>query len=153
LLTDLEVSDLEEIAWIWHWCDGRWTVEEDQKALKTGCAVEALPLTTAERLQPVLALLSVVAVALVQLRDAGRTAEAAVRPATELFSEESVAVLAVWRFGTPRTDLTMAEFSLALGRLGAIRIAVTMDGRGCWCSGVVGRNSRRCFGVRRRLAS
>ena len=118
LVTDLEVSDLEDIVRLLHWYGGRWTVEDYHKALKTGCAVEALPLTTAERLQPVLALLSVVAVSLLQLRDAGRTVEAEVRPATTLFSEESVAVLAAWRYGAPRTDLTIAEFCWALGRLG-----------------------------------
>jgi hypothetical protein len=118
LLTDLEVANLEDIVRVLHWYGGRWTVADYHKALKTGCAVEALQLTTAERLQPVLALLSVVAVALLQLRDAGRTAEAKERPATELFSEASVAVLAAWRFGMPRTDLTMTEFCWALARLG-----------------------------------
>lgn len=118
LLTDLEVTDLEDIVRILHWYGGRWTVEDYHKALKTGCAVEALQLTTASRLRPVLALLSVVAVSLLQLRDAGRAPEAEVRPATDVFSVEAVAVLAGWRFGAPRTDLTLGEFSLALARLG-----------------------------------
>jgi hypothetical protein len=118
LLSDLEVSTLEDVVRDLHWYGGRWTVEDYHKAMKTGCAVEALQLTTVERLQPVLALLSVVAVSLLELRDAGRTAEAQVRPATEVFSAESVAVLAGWRYGVPRTDLTLAEFCWALGRLG-----------------------------------
>lgn len=86
--------------------------------MKTGCGVETLQLTTAARLRPVLGLLSVVAVSLLQLRDAGRAPAAAVRPATELFSEETVAVLAVWRFGIPRTNLTIREFTQTLARLG-----------------------------------
>lgn len=118
LLTDLGVTDLEDIVRILHWYGGRWTVEDYHKAMKTGCAVEALQLTTAERLRPVLALLSVVAVSRLELRDAGRAPEADICPATELFSEEGVAILAVWRYGTPRTDLTVREFSLALARLG-----------------------------------
>jgi hypothetical protein len=118
LLTDLEVNDLADLVRILHWYGGRWTVEDYHKALKTGCAVEALQLTTVDRLEPVLALLSVVAVSLLELRDAGRTPEAEVRPATELFSEEAVAVLAAWRYGVPRTDLTLSEFCWALGRLG-----------------------------------
>jgi hypothetical protein len=118
LLSDLEVGTLEDVVRALHWYGGRWTVEDYHKAMKTGCAVEALRLTTVERLRPVLALLSVVAVSLLELRDAGRTAEARVRPATEVFSEASVAVLAGWRYGVPRTDLTLAEFCGALGRLG-----------------------------------
>ena len=107
LLTDLEVADLEDIVRLLHWYGGRWTVEDYHKALKTGCGVETLRLTTASRLRPVLALLSVVAVSLRQLRDAGRAPEADVRPATELAS--AVAVLAGWRYGVPRRDLTLRE--------------------------------------------
>jgi hypothetical protein len=118
LLTDLEVNDLADVVRILHWYGGRWTVEDYHKALKTGCGVETLQLTTADRLQPVLALLSVVAVSLLQLRDADRSAGAEVRPATELFSEDAVAVLAGWRFGVVRTDLTIRQFTLALARLG-----------------------------------
>jgi hypothetical protein len=118
LLTDLEVADLEDIVRIVHWYGGRWTVEDYHEALKTGCGVEALQLTTADRLRPVLALLSVVAVSLLQLRDADRAPEAEVRPAAQLYSADAVAVLAGWRFGVPRTDLTIREFTLALGRLG-----------------------------------
>jgi hypothetical protein len=118
MLTDLEVNDLEDVVRILHWYGGRWTVEDYHKALKTGCGVETLQLTTASRLQPVLALLSVVAVSLLQLRDADRVSGAEVRRATELFSEDAVAVLAGWRFGEVRTDLTIREFTTALARLG-----------------------------------
>lgn len=118
LLTDLAVDDLEAVERMLHWYGGRWVVEDYHKALKTGCAVESLQLTSAGRLEPALALLSVVAVSLLQLRDAGRGAEAGTRPATESFSEESVAVLSAWRYGAPRADLTAAEFCWALGRLG-----------------------------------
>lgn len=118
LLTDLEVADLSDITRTLHWYGGRWTVEDYHKALKTGCGVEALQLTTAARLRPVLALLSVVAVSLLQLRDADRAPDAEVRPATGLFPVAAVAVLAGWRFGVPRTDLTIREFTTALARLG-----------------------------------
>jgi hypothetical protein len=52
-----------------------------------------------------------------QLRDAGRREDAAERPATELFPEPHTRVLSAWRFGSAR-GLTLAEFILALGRLG-----------------------------------
>ena len=47
------------------WYERRWTVEDYHKAQKTGCQIEAPQFTTEERLQPVIALLSVVAVLLV----------------------------------------------------------------------------------------
>jgi hypothetical protein len=68
LLTDLQVADLDDLTRALHWYGGRWVVEEYHKAMKTGCAIEALQFTAVERLQPVLALLSVVAVYLLQLR-------------------------------------------------------------------------------------
>lgn len=117
LLTDLPAEGLEDVARLLHWYGGRWVIEEYHKALKTGCGVERLQFTSAERLRPTLALLSVVAVHLMQLRDAGRRADAAERPAAELVPAPWVRVLGAWRYGTPR-ELTIAEFALALGRLG-----------------------------------
>ncbi len=70
--------------------------------MKTCCGVEALQFTTVERLRPVLALLSVVAVHLLQLRDAGRQADAAVRPATDVFPDAYVNLLGAGRFGSSR---------------------------------------------------
>ncbi len=117
LLSDLEVTTLEEIVRALRWYGGRWTVEERHKAMKTGCGVEGLQFTAAARLQPVLALLSVVAAHLLQLRDAGRLPGADTRPATEIFPAVYGRELSVWRHGVPR-ELTIPEFILALGRLG-----------------------------------
>ena len=74
--------------------------------------------TARERLEPVIALLSVVAVRLLQLRAADRRADADRRLARELVAEEYVAVLSAWRFREVRQDLTVHEFFLALARLG-----------------------------------
>ncbi len=50
--------------------------------------------------------------------DVGMPPKTAGRPTTDWFSAEVVAVLAGWRYGVLRTDLTLPEFTLALGRLG-----------------------------------
>jgi Transposase DNA-binding len=117
LLTNLEVADLDAIVRMLAWYGARWVVEDFHKAMKTGCGVEDLQFTSTARLEPVLALLSVVAVFLLGLRDAGRRADAETRPSTDLFPAWYGGLLSVWRFGTMR-DLTIAEFILALGRLG-----------------------------------
>lgn len=74
--------------------------------------------TDEERLRPMIAVLSVVAVFLVQLRDAAWRPDAATRQATELVSPAHGAVLSRWRWGVLRSDLTVPEFCLAVARLG-----------------------------------
>jgi hypothetical protein len=60
----------------------RWRIEEFHKALKTGCRVEFRQLQTAERLERVVAVSSVVATRLLQLKTAAH--ETPDRPAREL---------------------------------------------------------------------
>jgi hypothetical protein len=93
----------------------RWENEELHKAQKTGCSIAKPQLRRAGRLEPLLGLVSVVAVGLLQLRDAARCAEAAARPATEVFP--AVAVLSRHRSGQPR-ELSLRAFLYALARLG-----------------------------------
>jgi Transposase DNA-binding/Transposase Tn5 dimerisation domain len=117
LLTNLAVTSVAE-AWEkvdWYTC--RWVVEEYHKGQKTGCAIEAPQFTTPEALQPMIALLSVVAVALLNLRDLSRRAETKDLPAERVVPAEHVEVLSAWRYGERRA-LTVAEFTLALARLG-----------------------------------
>ena len=117
LLTNLLVGAVEQ-AWEkvdWYTC--RWVVEEYHKCQKTGCAIESPQFTTAAAMQPMIALLSVVAVALLNLRELSRRAETKGLPASRLLSEESVAILSGWRYGE-RRPLTVEEFFLALARLG-----------------------------------
>lgn len=61
--------------------------------------------------------LSVLAVALVNAREAARDEARAGRPATDYFESLGVRVLSVWRHGEER-PLTVREYILALGRLG-----------------------------------
>ena len=81
LLTNVPVTNVAE-AWT---CVGyyecRPVIEEYHKAQKTGCGIENPQFTRAERLEPMIALLSVVAVLLVNLRAAARQPERAAQPA------------------------------------------------------------------------
>ena len=118
LLTNGKTEDAEQAdeRVLWYCC--RWMVEEYHKGQKTGCGIELPQFTCVERLAPMIALLSVVAVGLLQLRWASRCPEAQKRWAAELMPETHVAVLSAWRFKKVRLDLTVHEFCLALARLG-----------------------------------
>ena len=117
LLTNLPVETAEQ-AWEkveWYCC--RWVVEEYHKAQKTGCNIEDPQFTFVERLQPMIALLSVVAITLLNLRDLSRDAQLRDLPATVIIDEELVDILSGWRYREQRL-LSVREFFLALARLG-----------------------------------
>lgn len=109
-----------EDAWqkcAWYIC--RWVVEEFHKAQKSGCRIEELQFRTEAALQPMIALLSVVAVMLLNLREAARRPDAKERPATEVIEPIYEEVLRDWRHKTKRVEeLTVYEFYMALARLG-----------------------------------
>jgi Transposase DNA-binding len=118
LLTNEPVQTFEDALRVTGWYERRWVVEEYHKAQKTGCRVEDLQFTTTARLEPAIALLSVVAVTLLNLREAARRPDAETRRADTVVSSEYVEVLSLKRYGPVRMDLTVREFFLALARLG-----------------------------------
>ena len=82
------------------WLDGmsrRWIIEEYHKSKKTGCQIEDMQFTTTDRLEPAIALLSVVAVTLLNLRDASRRPDAKINLATTILAPDDVEVLSLWR--------------------------------------------------------
>jgi hypothetical protein len=96
----------------------RFVVEEYHKAQKTGCQIEDLQFETAQALQPMISLLSVVAVLLLNLRIACRQPDADTRRATELVDQEYEEILRAWRYTKPRGEMSIKEFYMALARLG-----------------------------------
>ncbi len=86
--------------------------------MKTGCGIENPQFETEERLQPAIALLSIVALTLLSLRDASRSPDANVRPATEIIHRDYVEVLSIWRHKRSCPRWTVHEFFYALARLG-----------------------------------
>lgn len=117
LLSNVPVTTADEAWERVDWYLLRWVIEEYHKAQKTGCSVEGPQFETAAALRPLVALLSVVAVLLLNLRALSRQPEARGLPATALVGEEWVTVLSGWRYQESRA-LTVAEFFLALARLG-----------------------------------
>jgi hypothetical protein len=118
LLTNCKVATLEDAWERVDWYEKRWVIEEYHKAQKTGCAIEDLQFTTSAALTPMIALLSVVAVTLLNLREASRRPDAQTRPATDWVDARYVAVLSAWRYKKVRPDLSIHDFFYAVARLG-----------------------------------
>lgn len=118
LLTNEPVECAETARQAITWYECRWVVEEFHKAQKTGCGIETMQFTCKSRLEPMIALQSIVALTLLNLRDASRRPDAEKTPATEVVAQEYVNVLSAWRHGEARPDWTAHEFFLALARLG-----------------------------------
>jgi hypothetical protein len=73
LLTNRDVPDLAEAAQLIDWYRARWEVETIFHVLKNGCRVEALQLSTIERIERALAVFMVVAWRIARLMRLGRT--------------------------------------------------------------------------------
>jgi hypothetical protein len=98
----------------WYQC--RPTIEELHKAQKTGCGMELPQFTTRKALEVTIAMLSVVAVQLLRLRDLSRDNDE--RPASEVVHDDYVEALSLWRWKERRMQLNAREFLFALARLG-----------------------------------
>lgn len=114
LLCDAPVTTFTEAHTCVRQYASRWLVEDFHKALKTGLRAERLQLETAKRLLPAVAVMSVVAVRLVGLREQLRrhpqnTADRAGLDAL---------TLAVLRAAAHRPINTVEEVALAIARLG-----------------------------------
>lgn len=118
VLTNEPVETFDDAWRVSRWYEQRWIVEEYHKAQKTGCQIEDPQFTTAARLEPAIALLSLVAVTLLNLRDASRREDAPTCPATEVVAVDYVRVMSLHRYGKLREDLSVQEFFYALARLG-----------------------------------
>jgi hypothetical protein len=118
LLTNRKVATAEDAWERVDWYECRWIAEEYHKAQKTGCAIEDMQLRSSATLEPMIALLSVVAVALLNLREASRRPDAPERRARELVDARYVAVLSAWRYREVRAELSVQDFFRAVARLG-----------------------------------
>ena len=117
LLTNEKIETFEDAMRAINWYKLRWIIEEYHKAKKTGCRIEEMQFNTTARLEPAIALLSIVAVTLLNLRDASRREDAKTRKAKSLLAPEYVDVMSLWRY-RKKKDLTVHEFYYALARLG-----------------------------------
>jgi hypothetical protein len=118
LLSNSAVQLFAEAGRVVGWYEARWTVEDYHKGQKTGCGIEKPQFTEEERLEPVIALLSVIAVWLLRLRWLSRQEGLKDCPAVDVVPEVFVAVLSVSEGKGRRLDMTAYEFFLGLARLG-----------------------------------
>jgi hypothetical protein len=115
ILTDEPMKDLAAALKVVFWYSCRWLIEEYHKCLKSGCQIEARQLETAQRLEALMGILSVVAVRLLQLKH-----QAKVNPdlqASKIIPRQYVQTLAA-HLKRPWTKLTTREFWRETARLG-----------------------------------
>jgi hypothetical protein len=127
LVCDAEVVDFAQARECALQYSTRWVMEEYHKASKTGLGAERLQLESAERLFAAVAIMSGVALRLIELRERLRRhpeAEAAQAGLSPLELE-------VLRQKSGRTLRTVREVALAIGRLGG-HLNRTRDGLPGW---------------------
>lgn len=118
LLTNVPVQSVADAHLRVDWYERRPIIEEYHKGMKTGCRIESMQFDKIERLEPAIAVLSVVTTTLLQLRDAARAPDAAKRPASEVIGNDYIAVL-VSHYGRrlgPKP--TILQFFMHVARLG-----------------------------------
>ncbi|MCP4594246.1 MAG: IS4 family transposase [bacterium] len=115
LLTTLPAGTYEEVKGVVDGYSLRWLIEEFHKCEKTGCRVEDRQLTHTDRLEPLIGLLSVLAVHLLDLKYVAR--DSPKTPAREVFGRDAVQVMACY-LRKPGSDLTVEAFWRGVGQLG-----------------------------------
>lgn len=117
LITNHRVETFEDACQVTSWYKARWTIEEYHKCLKTGMSIEGYQFTDTKRLDPAIALTSIIAITLLNLRDDSRDEKTKHRPARDYLDREYIEILSMWRHGEVKLDWTVSEFVLALARL------------------------------------
>jgi hypothetical protein len=117
LYTSLPLNSFADAWQIVEYYECRWVVEEYHKALKTGCSVQSRLLQSADRLEAMVGLMSVVALRLLQLKSVARHAPD--RPARTVVPPLWLEMLKAARKNLRRVcDLTIHEFYRELAKLG-----------------------------------
>jgi hypothetical protein len=117
LLTNVPTTTRQQAWERVDWYECRPMIEEFHKAQKTGCGMEQLQFTTRKALEVTIAMLSVVAVQLLRLRDLARRQDGD-HPASDLVDQPYIEALSLWRWKQAKMDLTAKEFLYALAHLG-----------------------------------
>lgn len=116
LLSNMAATTGKQACQIVDWYQCRPLIEEFHKAQKTGCGMEQLQFTTRKALQVSIAMLSVVAVQLLCLRDLAR--DDAERLASEVIDQPYVEALSLWHGKQATRDISAKQFLYILARLG-----------------------------------
>jgi hypothetical protein len=129
LLTSLACTSLPEARRIVGRYAARWHIEEYHKALKSGAGLEDSQLKQAYRLESLVAVLSLVAIRLLNTKLLAAACPDQALEAGQV-GTEALQILAN-RFGPPKAGWTQATFWLAVGRLGGF-IGRKGDGSPGW---------------------
>jgi hypothetical protein len=117
LLTSEGVVTAEDLERVTRWYACRMQIEEFHKVQKSGARVEGCQVQSVEKMAALVALLSVIAVGLMNLRLAMRAPESVEKPAREVVPAVWVDVLSRYQNGAPK-DWTAGQFWVNLARLG-----------------------------------
>jgi hypothetical protein len=120
LLSNVEVDDVSDASNCERWYKLRYTVEDFHKGMKTGCGIETMQFDTVQRLEPAIAVLSILATSLMKLRDAARQPDAETRRALEVVDPDYVKALCQCypdRLPAAR-NVTVKQFYMHVARLG-----------------------------------
>ena len=129
LYTSLPVRTFEEAWQVIEDYENRWQIEEFHKVMKTGCSLEKHALRKAERLEPLIGLISVVGIRLFQLKLVGRS-----QPNAKAKTHVPSTWLKTLKLMKPKlamTDMTVYEFFRELAKLGGF-LARKSDGEPGW---------------------
>jgi hypothetical protein len=129
LLSSLPCRTLAETQRVVGRYTARWWVEEYHKALKSGAGVEESQLERGGRLEPLIAVLAVVAVRLLNTKMLARSRPEGLE-AKESFGPEALAILEK-RFGRPKGGWNNRNVLVATARLGGF-LARKHDGMPGW---------------------
>jgi len=129
LLTSLPAATFEDAWQVISDYENRWLVEEYHKVLKTGCSIELHALRTADRLEPLIGLVSVIGTRLFQLKLIGRSQPEALA-ATHVPSSW-LKCLKLVRPKLKMTGMSVYTFFRELAKLGGF-LGRTGDGEPGW---------------------
>lgn len=130
LLTSLPATTFDEAWLLIGYYELRWLAEEYHKALKTGCRTESAQLKTAGRLEAFVALTSVLAIRLLQLKSIARTNPDV--PARKVVPDIWLQMLKLARKNLTRVhDLTVRQFYREVAKLGGF-LGRKSDGEPGW---------------------
>ena len=116
LLTSLVVNTFDEAWQVIEDYEHRWLIEEYHKVLKTGCSMELHALRTADRLEPLIGLISVIGTRLLQLKLIGRSQPEA--KATSHVPSAWLKCLKLVRPKLPLAGLSVYSFFRELAKMG-----------------------------------
>lgn len=129
LLTSLECATYEHARRVIQLYTCRWLIEEYHKALKTGAGIEESQLQAAGRIAALLAILSLVAVRLLDLKlQAARSPETSLTP--DQIEPEALQILET-EFGVPKRGWTQHSLWIHIARFGGF-LARRSDGTPGW---------------------